>query len=459
MTAVILVAVALIAGHLGHRSHPPSRPVAHRARVAAARARPVSFPLTPGRAPQISPTATLSTPAAAALAAALQGALGGQPGCALAWQGGRTLAATGTGTALATASTQKLLVGAAALARLGPGYRFVTRVEAAAPPVGGSVSQLWLVGSGDPMLSTTGYRTLVAETDHLPTPAPFTPLEALAGAVQRAGITSVPGGIAGDESLLSSERYLPSWKPAYISQDDVGPLSALSLNEGWAQWVGATAPSTDPPAYAARTLAGLLRQDGVSVGPAAVDGVAPPRAVSVASVSSAPLAQIVEYMLSVSDNHIAELLTRLLGLAVYGSGTTTAGTRAVLATDARLGIATAGAVMVDGSGLSTGNRATCPELLGAYELGYQPGYSALHAGLPVAGRTGTLYDVWAGTPLAGMVVAKTGWIDGVGAIVGTVEGRHPVDFSFAVNGTFGFGGALAMETKAAQALLAYSNGP
>ena len=52
------------------------------------------------------------------------------------------------------ASTQKLLTAAAALDVLGPDFRYDTQVVAPAAPANGTVDRLWLVGGGDPVLTT-----------------------------------------------------------------------------------------------------------------------------------------------------------------------------------------------------------------------------------------------------------------------------------------------------------------
>lgn len=398
-------------------------------------------------------------PAGAALApvlAQLDAALGGRAGCAAVEIPGAPAVTTGDAAGLAPASAQKLLVAAAALASLGPDHRFVTEVVASGPVVHGVAPHLWLVGAGDPMLATDAYLGLVVTHSHVPDP-PVTPLSWLAQALRRAGIASVPSGISGDDGLLSQQRYLPTWKPVYLTEGDVGPLSALSLDEGWAQWLSAWVPQADPPAFAATGLSDLLRGDGVVVGPTGPDGPAPAGAHPVATVTSAPLSAIVAYMLATSDNHVAELLTRLVGRAITGRGTTSAGTAAVLSVDARLGVPTAGAVMVDGSGLSPQNRATCPELLAAYELGRRPGLSAIATGVPVAGRTGTLYDLWRAPPLGGRLAVKGGWIDGVASMVGTFAGRRPVDFALVVNGSFDYPTALSVQTEAAGDIAAWAD--
>jgi len=397
-----------------------------------------------------------SGPAADALRAGLAGALAGNTGCALVVRNNQLIAAVGSGPVV-PASTQKLVVAAAALAALGPDYRFVTTVVAPTPVENGTVARLWLVGSGDPMLATSDYGAQVARTDHYSAPAPLTPLEWLASALVQAGVRSVPAGIVGVSTLLPGPLYLPTWTPVEISEHDAGPLSALGVNEGWARWQPLYAASDDPPAEAVGRLESLMRADGVNVGGIAPDGAAPPGAQVIASVTSAPLSSIVAYMLATSDNRIAELLTRMVGARVAGSGTTAAGVAAVPRVVAGLGVPVAGVSMVDGSGLSRQNAATCPELLAAYRLGARPEFAALRAGLPVAGETGGMANEFRGTPAQGRVIAKGGWIDGVAGLVGSVGGLRGVDFAFVVNGRFGFEQSLAIDQRALDAMVAYSN--
>ena len=62
-------------------------------------------------------------------------------------------------------------------------------------------------------------------------------------------------------------------------------------------------------------------------------------------------------------------------------------------------------VLADGSGLSANNRLTCDTLVAV--LDHRSDTPAI-AGLPVAGRSGTLIDEFLGTPLEGRLAAKTG---------------------------------------------------
>ena len=53
------------------------------------------------------------------------------------------------------ASTQKLFTATAALDELGPEFRYETKAVATAAPKNGEVQHLWLVGSGDPGITTS----------------------------------------------------------------------------------------------------------------------------------------------------------------------------------------------------------------------------------------------------------------------------------------------------------------
>ena len=77
--------------------------------------------------------------------------------CFVVSAGDRTLASHGPDTPLTGASTQKILTAAAALSILGPDTTFDTRVVASSAPTDGTVDRVWLVGGGDPVLSTNDY--------------------------------------------------------------------------------------------------------------------------------------------------------------------------------------------------------------------------------------------------------------------------------------------------------------
>ena len=423
-------------------------------------------PAGPGPAPSTTAAPTPSTTPTtlaplAALNTGLDTALAGTNSClTVTGASGGVLYQHQPDTPLIPASTQKLLVAAAALTTLGPNYRFVTKVVAPAPPVAGRVAALWLVGGGDPLLATPEFMAANAVRARQ-SGYPWTPLAGLSDALAAAGVKTVPGRIRGDDSYEDRLRFLPVWPAIYQQQNQVGLLSALSVNEG-VQYTPPKSPlAPDPPAYAASELARLLaaHQPAAPGAPAVAGGAdqaAPAAAVVLASVPSAPVYQIVEAMLRASDNWIAELLVRAIDKAAGGTGTTAGGTAVVLHDAAAAGIPLNGVQMDDGSGLSRTDRATCRELLAALDLGQQPPYAPILAGLPIAGQTGTLAARYQGTPLAGQLRAKTGSLDNAIGMVGTLSGPTPLHFAFLDNDAASETALYAREDAVAAVVGTYS---
>jgi len=229
----------------------------------------------------------------------------------------------------------------------------------------------------------------------------------------------------------------------------VAPLGALEVDDGLDQWRPPTL-TADPAAHAAGVLARLATQAGI-VAAQAADGTAPAGSVPLASVQSPPLADVVTQMLRDSDNTAAEMLTRELDRATGGRGTTAGGVAVVERVAASLGLPTTGLALVDGSGLSPTDRASCDTLLDAEQLASQPRFAALGL-LSVAGRFGTLVDRFPGTPAVGHVEAKTGSIAGVAGLVGRMDEHLPISFAFLINGSIGAATADDYEDRIVAAL-------
>ena len=365
----------------------------------------------------------------------------GARSCVAVYEGERPVLLRHPDDALTPASTQKILVAAAALADLGPDFRYETRVVAGAPPRDGVVDRLWLVGSGDPTLATPEY------VQWLTTRPRFglhqsTPLTALVDGLRAAGVTTISGGVVGDDSRYDRARIVPSWKASYLIDNEVGPLGALLVNEGFAAFEPPEKRADDPAVHAAGELARLAGAAGITVaGPPPSSGVAPAadKAVTVATVRSAPLSEIVAGMLRESDNTAAELVARELGVARRHDGSTPAGTQAVVDALADAKLPTGGLQLGDGSGLEVTNRATCTLLA-------------------VAGQSGTLVKRLADTPLAGKVRAKTGSLTGVSGLAGYVDGRRSLSFAFLANGPMSDAAGRVLQDRLV-ALLAGYPGP
>ena len=192
----------------------------------------------------------------------------------------------------------------------------------------------------------------------------------------------------------------------------------------------------DPPSAArsaAAVLARLLTDRGILIGGDAASGAAPRDAVEVAAVASAPLADVISELLVTSDNQTAELLTKEMGLASAGTGTTEAGLAVIEQYLTDLGVT--GADLVDGSGLAPTNQVTCDQLVEVLDVtGGIDG--SLGRSLPVAGESGTLKKRFADTPAAGRLRAKTGYLAEVTSLAGFVPlaSGEVATFAYIANG-------------------------
>jgi len=366
---------------------------------------------------------------------------------------GRPLYGRQVESALIPASAMKIVTGSVALARLGPETRFATTVRAAAAPDDGAVGDLWFVGSGDPLLATADF----AATDGwLERPRLATPLETLADRIADAGVRRV-GRLLGDESRYDTQRYIPTWEPSYATTPEVGPQSALSVNDGFASWrprVAAASPATN----AAAILARLLRARGVTVGSVG-EGRAPERTVSVAEIESPPMAEVVGVMMRESDNLGAELLVKELGVRFGTGGTTTAGLAVVRSTATEMGLTADAYVASDGSGLDRRDRLSCALLQSVLARAGPEG--PLFDALPVAGTSGTLVRRFLDTPAVGKVRAKTGSLNGVVALAGYATGADGRSFGFAMlaNDLPSDTAGTALQDRLATVLTTYPDAP
>ncbi len=304
---------------------------------------------------------------------------------------------------LVPASNQKLPVAYAALALLGPGYRFHTEVVGSGTLVGDVWhGDLWLRGFGDPTLKPSDLDVLAAE-------------------VAAWGIRRVDGAVIADESWFDARRTAPGWRPSFYIYESP-PLSALAVDRGW--YRGRTSAS---PALAAGSL---LRQSleaaGVRVAGRTRAGVLTTSGLPLAQDVSEPLAAVVRFMGRESDNYTAELLVKQLGASYAGAGTTAAGTRVIRAALEEAGVPLAGVRLADGSGLSGLDRLTAAAVVALLEAGLAEGglRDAFLQSLAVAGVNGTLEDRMEKRPARGRVIAKTGTTRTASALSGFVRDRY-----------------------------------
>ncbi len=311
--------------------------------------------------------------------------------------------------ALRPGSNEKLLVAWGAYGAIGADTMLTTEVRA-------DGDNLVLVGGGDPSLRSTGPHSL----------------DRLAARVRAADVTEVAGDLVADESRFDGVRKAPGWTERHVPFF-VGPVSALSVDSNYLR--------TDPE-YVANPAAGnlaefraALQRHGVTVAGGERMGTAPESAPVVASVDSAPVAQLVRHMLTTSDNFYAEMLLKEAGRRAKGLGSWENGVAAVRELAAGAGVALTGRA-ADGSGLSRDDarppREWAELLVAARD---QPWFDQLFGGLPLAGRTGTLANRFIGTSGEANVRAKTGSVRATRALSGylTTAGGREVVFAMVVN--------------------------
>ncbi len=311
------------------------------------------------------------------------------------------------------ASTLKMLTGAAALSALGGDHRFRTTVM-----TGDTRRQIVLVGGGDPLLA----RRPVPIGEAYPARADIQTLaRATARSLLDAGITRVR--VRYDTSLFEGPEVNPRWEPSYLPDDVVSPIGPLWVDGG--REPDSFRRSADPARSATDVFIRALERRKVTVVGEPREQTAPADAVELAAVESAPLDQVVQHVLEVSDNEGAEVLARQVAVATSEPASFEGASAAVEAVLGELGVDTTGARILDGSGLARGNRLrpeTLLDLIGVVADGDHDELRTVLSGLPVAGFTGSLAARFESGDAEGLgaVRAKTGTLRRVHGLAGTV---------------------------------------
>ncbi|MDP9806634.1 D-alanyl-D-alanine carboxypeptidase/D-alanyl-D-alanine-endopeptidase (penicillin-binding protein 4) [Trueperella bonasi] len=305
---------------------------------------------------------------------------------------GEPIATWGADRPAVPASNMKIVTAVAALHALGP--------ETTLPTIASlSGTTVHLIGGGDVLLAGgAGEETATTGRAGLADLAADT-----ASQLQDRGVSLV--NIAVDSSLFTGPQYHRDIEG--VDRSYVMELRPIAVDRGRVDGVGYLA---NPDLVAGEAFAESLRDQGIEV-TTVERSSAPADAAELARVESAPVREIVDYMLVTSDNSVAEVLGHLVGIESGLGGSFDGANEARMRVLADLGVGSEGAVLADSSGLSTSNRLTANLLLDLLNHTWECdacSLAALPSGLPVGALDGTLTQRFHGTDIEGQVRAKTG---------------------------------------------------
>jgi D-alanyl-D-alanine carboxypeptidase, serine-type, PBP4 family len=418
-------------------------------------------------------------------------------------------------TGLNAASNVKLVTSAAALALLGPEFRWKTAVLGLAPAEGGRAvnpagelqGDLFVRASGDPTLTTQDLAELASE------------LAAI-------GLRKVRGGLVVDATAFDSATVGPSYDEKNDSAAFRAPSSAASLN-GNAVAVTVTPGSSagaparvvmDPPSsnlvltgrvitaakgpaapivqtsdagngqtrvtvsgrirlgseprtvlrrivqpdlFLGQTFKQLLQKRSITIDKPVRVAAAPKDGLRTLATHDSPtLAVVVHELGKRSNNFVAEQVLRTLGAEIMGRpGTWQKGLDAVARYLEGIGISRATYTMRNGSGLYDSNRFSAEQIATVIRSAMRDFRISgeFLASLAVSGADGTLANRMAGSAAERYVRAKTGTLAKVSCLSGVAgaPGQKPLVFSFLMNDVRSPTDARALQDQATELLVGF----
>ncbi|MBJ78567.1 MAG: D-alanyl-D-alanine carboxypeptidase/D-alanyl-D-alanine-endopeptidase [Nitrospinae bacterium] len=382
----------------------------------------------------------------------------------------------------APASNMKLLTTATALKRMGPDYRFKTRLFATMRVAKEALEgDLYIKGFGDPNLVSEQMWLLANELRNLP-------------------LSKVNGDIVADDSFFDDRLRIKTWKKKGGAEAYNAPLGALSFNfntvtvhvspgekpgdrpvvvvdpdidfiqvENRAKTVSRSRRSrlivnrvgqgdhneitvsgvisvshsretyylniTQPTYYAAKVFKEFLRRAGVEVTGKVRIGPVPEEAYDLSSHTSVPLSLVLRGLNKFSNNFVAEQILKTIGAELYGQpGTTENGLRAVGEYMQSLGHESGQFRVLDGSGLSRQNRLSPDQIVSVLrdmhgDLGVYPEFVSA---LGVMGRDGNVLKRMNGYNGSERARVKTGTLNFVSALSGYFQSAGGERFAFSI---------------------------
>ena len=351
---------------------------------------------------------------------------------------GDTIYSKNAGRLFMPASNMKIVTSSAALTLLGPDYTYKTTFLIDGPVQDSLLDgDLIVIGRGDPTISDNmrGVATTV--------------MDALADSIRAHGIRQITGRLVrvGNAFPDSTRGYGWEW-------DDLGEYYAagvdeLIFNEGMAPTTPRPPPDTvrdsaysgpakDPGTGYLNALNDALIRKGITLDAGVLDSILPTpiKMDTLFTFTSMPMRNIIPALMKPSQNQIAEVLLKTIGLERGGMGTADSARKIVGQLLLSWGVQQDGFVIRDGSGLSRHDMLTPETLVRVLDRMQQDtAFAVFYNALPIAGIDGTLEDRMKGTPAEGNVRAKTGSISYARSLSGyvtTADGERLI-FSMLAN--------------------------
>jgi len=381
------------------------------------------------------------------------------------------------------ASNMKMFTSAMALKKVGPDYRFHTRLYTLGKIKGTVLTgDLYIKGFGDPSLVSEQMWILANELKNLP-------------------ITKIEGNIIADNSYFEGQGRLKTWKSYKGPEAYLAPMGALSFNfntvtvyvepgespgerprvvidpdidyfrvRNKAVTTGSKRSRrklivnrlerknhdeilikgrvpknvarkrfflnvTDPQKYTASAFKRYLNQAGVRVTGKVKRGVVPEGATLVVDHESPPLGRILRGLNKFSNNFIAEQILKTLGAQFMGEpGTTENGVLLLQEYMQELGFTPDQYRMVDGSGLSKSNLITPDQVIALLEDAHSDLsiFPEFISALGVMGLDGSVIDRMHHQKEAQKIRVKTGTLNHVSALSGYFQSQDGERFAFSI---------------------------
>ena len=214
-----------------------------------------------------------------------------------------------------------------------------------------------------------------------------------------------------------------------VSSDPSGGVAVVAGSVLAADTATVTIAHRDPARAYLMAFAQALAERGITVGggvSAAPADAAPATGPGAArdtlfTLLSPPLGEILPALEKPSQNQIAEVLLKTVGLERTGVGSADSGRRVVERQVLAWGADPDGFAVRDGSGLSRHNYVSPETLVRVLDaMRRAPTFGAFYDALPVAGVDGTIAGRMRGTAAQGNVRAKTGYVDRARSLSGYV---------------------------------------